>query len=219
MELLELKSIWDVVIQDTITRNSIDEFVVSQSTKKGSGAILGKIKRVMYLKFLLGGVTLAACISALIGLLATPEKFTFFQSAFTLLEQRIFLLNGVVFIMGMLAANYMAFREIKSFNHGTDIRTSLRRLIRIMRRTIRLNTYTGAIFNAFTFTWIFYVMALRNEPFSWRIEVLIVAIVSFVTCILFYFLSRYEQKLKFGNYLKTLKENLESLEKEKSIKV
>lgn len=215
MELLELKSVWDVVIQETIKANKIDEFVVAKSIKKDSKTVIAKIKRVMYLKFFLGGLTLVVSVLMAIGTFVIPEKFTFLESIFNVTENRIFLSTMIIFIGGMLTANYFAFKGIRLFNSSeTNIKTSLEKFIKIMGRTIRLNIYSGAIFNAFAITWIFYAIAFKEELFNWNMKGFIVAIVPIVTFVVFYFWGRYEQKLKFGNYLDQLKDNLKSLEKE-----
>ena len=57
MELLELKSVWDVVVEDTISKERVDEFVVEKSIKKDSKSVLAKIKRVMLFKFAFGGLS------------------------------------------------------------------------------------------------------------------------------------------------------------------
>jgi len=51
MELLELKSVWNAVIDESNPKDNIDRFVVEKSIKKDSKSVLGKIKRVMYFKF------------------------------------------------------------------------------------------------------------------------------------------------------------------------
>ena len=213
MELVELKSIWDVVIEDTISKESIDEFVVAKSIKKDSKTVLAKIKRVMYLKFIIGGFTLLVSVLMFIGSFIMPEKVIFLENIFDLTENRLFLLCIAVFILGMLTVNFLAFKEIKKFDRSTStIKASLQKFVKIMEDTIKLNIYSGAIFNAMLFTWIFYATAFKDEPFSWEPKGYIVLAVPFVTFILLYFLGKYEQKLKFGNYVNQLKSNLKDIE-------
>ncbi|MGB3468232.1 MAG: hypothetical protein WBA74_23300 [Cyclobacteriaceae bacterium] len=213
MELLELKSVWDVVVKDTIARDHVDDFVVAKVIKKDSKALLSKIKRVMYAKFVLGGVTLVAGIVMVIGLFAEPDKFTFLEKIFSLTENKVFLSSVVLFVAGMLSGNYFAFREIARFNYGVNLHTSLQRFIKIMEQTIKLNVYSGSIFNSVALTWIFYAFTYRNEPFQWNISgfgsVMIVSVLAFIVM---YIISRYEQRLKFGNHLDQLKSQLKEME-------
>ncbi|GAB4242690.1 MAG: hypothetical protein Tsb0034_20210 [Ekhidna sp.] len=213
MELLELKSVWDVVVKDTINRDYADEYVVTKVIKKDSKAVLSKIKRVMYAKFVFGGLTLVAGIVMVIGLFVAPNKFTFLNKIFSLTENKVFLSSVVLFVAGMLTANYLAFKQIIRFDYGVDLRTSLERFIKIMGQTIRLNVYSGAIFNSAAITWVIYAFVYRNEPFQWNIRGLgLVMIVSVLAFIVMYFISRYEQRIKFGNHLDELKSQLKEME-------
>ncbi|MGB5820939.1 MAG: hypothetical protein WBG90_15745, partial [Saonia sp.] len=110
MELLELKSVWDVVVAETISKEHVDEFVVAKSIKKDSKTVLAKIKRVMYLKFSVGGLSVILCAALLTGSFIEPEKFTFYESFFDLTDNRIFLVTVIIFMLGMLSWNFRAFR-------------------------------------------------------------------------------------------------------------
>jgi len=212
MELLELKSAWDVVVKYSISRDDVDEFVVTRIIMKDSKTALSKIKRVMYFKFIFGGFTLIVGAVMIIGLFVSPNKFIFLENIFSLTENKAFLSSVVLFMAGMLTANYQAFKEIARFSYGVDLKSSLQRFIKIMTLTIKINIYSGAIFNSFALTWIFYVFAYRDELFKWNIKAFIVLTVSIVTFVGMYFLSRYEQKIKFGNHLNELKSQLKEIE-------
>lgn len=214
MELLELKSVWNAVVDETISKDTVDEFVVEKTIKKDSKSVLGKIKRVMYFKFALGGLSLLICVVMLIGSFINPEKFTFYESIFDLMDNRIFLAMGIIFLSAMVSWNFKAFREIKYFETRTrSIKESLGRFISIMGRTIKLNVYFGTAFNSIAFGWIFYLVN-NLKGFvegTLQITLLIIALI-IIGAVVFYFLSRFEQKIKFGNYLSQLKSNLEDLE-------
>lgn len=113
----------------------------------------------------------------------------------------------------MLNANYKPFIEIKKFNRSSEtIKNSLLQFISIMEKTIKLNIYSGAIFNSTLFTWVFYAVAFKSEPFSWNPKGFVMLAVPFVTFSLFYLWGKYEQKLKFGNNLSQLKTCLKEIE-------
>ena len=214
MELLELKSVWDVAIEDAISKERVDEFVVTKSIKKDSKTVLNKIKRVMYFKFFLGGLSLILCTTVLVGSFIEPENFTFYESVFDLNDNRIFLGTIVLFMSAILSWNFKAFREVSHFETTTaSVKESLRKLVSIMGKTIQLNIYSGAAFNALALGWVFYLINNKKGFFMDTIEiVLMTVLVIVVAVILSFFISRFEQKLKFGNYLNQLKSNLKDMD-------
>ncbi|WP_411767290.1 hypothetical protein [Winogradskyella sp. A3E31] len=214
MELLELKSVWKAVVDETISKNNVDELVVEKFIKKDSKSVLVKIKRVMYFKFIFGTLTLLVCFVMLIGSYKNPEQFRFLEPLFSLIDNRIFLATIIVFMTAMLSWNFRAFREIKRFEtKTTTIKESLKKFIDIMGKTIKLNVYSGVAFNSAAFGWIAYLVNNRNHfvEGTFKITLLVVLVILF-GAVVFYFLSRYEQKVKFGNYLNQLKSNLKDLD-------
>jgi hypothetical protein len=213
MELLELKSVWSAVVDETISRDRIDEDVVEKSIKKDSKSVLAKIKRVMYLKFSLGGLCLVLCSAILTGSFVAPEKFTFYEFIFDLTDNRIFLATLIVFLLGMLTWNLRAFREIKRFETSAmSVKESLHRFIGIMVKTIKLNVYSETAFNAMALAWVCYLannkIGFANGIFQ---LVVIIGLALGLGAVVFYYLSRYQQKIKFGGYLDQLKSNLDNL--------
>lgn len=214
MELLELKSVWDVVVEDTISKERVDEFVVEKSIKKDSKSVLAKIKRVMLFKFAFGGLSLVICLVMFIGSFIEPEKFTFYENIFDLTDNRIFLITIILFMGAMLSWNFKAFREIKYFETNvSSVKESLKRFIAIMGHTIKLNIYSGAAFNSVAFGWICYLANNKKGFVEGTFQIaLMVTMATILGAVIFYYLSRYEQNLKFGNYLNRLKSYLKDLQ-------
>lgn len=214
MELLELKSIWKAVIEEAISKNKMDELIVEKSIRKNSKTVVAKIKRVMYVKFVIGGLSLVLCIYMLIGSFMEPENFTFYENIFDLTDNRIFLATFILFMSMMISWNFRAFREIKNFQTiTTSVKESLGGVIGIMERTIKLNVYFGVLFNATALGWVFYLLNNKKDFFISTVEVVLAtASVFLLGGFLFYFLSIYEQKIKFGNYLNQLKLLLKDLQ-------
>tara|TARA_R110002124_G_scaffold251205_3_gene416406 strand:+ start:16351 stop:17004 length:654 start_codon:yes stop_codon:yes gene_type:complete len=213
MELLELKSVWNAVVGETISKDNVDEFVVEKSLKSDSKSVLTKIKRVMYLKFSIGILSLTLSSVMLVGTFIEPTKFSFYERIFDLIDNQVFLATIIVFMSAMLSWNFKAFREIKRFQtKAATIKESLNKFIGIMQRTIKLNVYSGAVFNSIALGWIFYLVNNKKGFVEGTLQTtLIVIMVTILGAVLFYYLSRYEQKVKFGNYLNQLKSNLEEL--------
>lgn len=213
MELLELKSVWNAVVDETISKEKVDEFVVEKSLKKDSKSVLAKIKRVMYFKFIFGTLSLIGSLVMLIGSFINPEQFNFYEAIFDLTDNRIFLATIMVFMSAMLSWNFKAFRKIKGFEvRATSVKESLRKFIDIMARTIKLNVYSGVVFNSIVMGWVFYLLNNKRGFVEGTFSIaLIVILVTIVGAVLSYYLSSYEQKVKFGNYLDQLKSNLGDL--------
>jgi hypothetical protein len=210
---MELKSVWSSVINEKISRDTVGEDVVEKSIRKDSKAVLARLKKVMYLKFSLGGLCLVLCSVVLTGSFFAPEKFTFYEFIFDLADNRIFLATLIAFLMGMLTWNLRAFREIKRFEiSATSVKESLHRFIGIMEKTIKLNVYSETVFNAMALAWVCY-LANNKIGFADGIFqiVVIVGLALGLGAIVFYYLSTYQQKIKFGGYLKQLKSNLDDL--------
>lgn len=214
MELLELKSVWDVVVSEAISKENVDEFVVEKSIKKNSRSVFAKIMRVMYFKFSLGGLSLLICFAMLIGSFIHPEQFTFYEAIFDLTDNRVFLTTIIIFMSAMLSWNFRAFREIKRFEtRVTNVKESLKKLFSIIGKTIKLNIYFGTTFNSIALGWICYLANKKMDFVESMFQtILLVILTTVVSAIVFYYLSRYEQKIKFGNYLNQLKSNLEDLD-------
>ncbi|MHA7059624.1 hypothetical protein ACWGOQ_0020525 [Aquimarina sp. M1] len=213
MDLLELKSVWSTVIDETILKDNVDEFILEKSIKKDSKSVLGKIARVMYLKFSLGGLSLVFCIAMLIGSFINPKQFRFYETIFDITDNRIFLVTGTVFLSAMLSWNFKAFREIKRFETSTsNVKESLKKFIDLMQKAIRLNIYFGTAFNAIALGWAWYLVNNKKGFIEETLLItLMIILVIIVSIVLFYFLSRYEQKIKFGNYVGQLKSYLSDL--------
>jgi len=116
-------------------------------------------------------------------------------------------------MISMLSWNFRAFHEIKQFEtKTTNIKVSLEKFIGIMVKTIKLNVYSSIVFNSVALGWIAYLVNNKKHFIEGTFQImLLVLLVVIFSAIAFYFLSNYEQKVKFGNYLTLLKSNLDDL--------
>lgn len=214
MELLELKSVWKAVIDESILKDTIDTLVVENSIKKDSKSVLGKIKSVMYFKFIFGTFSVLATSVMFIGSFINPDQFTFLETICSLTDNRILLATIIAFMTAMLSWNFRAFGEIKQFERNTtNIKVSLEKFIGIMAQTIKLNVYSSMVFNSVAIGWFAYLLNNTQHFIEGTFQItLVVAVVVMVSAITFYFISSYEQKVKFGNHLDQLKSNLYDLD-------
>ena len=221
MELLELKSIWDIVVEDTISKERVDEFLVEKSIKKDSKSVLAKIRGVMYVKFLIGGIFLIIFLLMLLGSILKPVKYGLYSAIFDVTEYRIFLCTGIFFLMGTLSWNIRAFRQIRHFErNSSSIKESLGRFIRIMNKTIKFNVYFSAAFDSIVFGWICYLLNRKIGLVEGSIQVaVLVLLAAILGAFVFFSLARFKQKVKFGNYLDKLKLAGKRREMERWLKV
>lgn len=213
MEFVELKSVWEAVVEESISKDTIDVYGVEQSISKDSNSVLAKIKRVMYFKFLLGFFFLFLFLFLLLGSFLKPGKFTFYEAILETQDNQIFLVTGILFITAMLSCNYRAFREIIFFEaNASNVKESLRRFIGIMEKTIRLNIYISTTFDSIALGWIAYLVNKKAGLVEGAIQLsALVIVAATIGALAFYFVARFNQKVKFGNYLDRLKSNLEDL--------
>ena len=213
MELVELKSVWEAVVEESISKDTIDVYGVEQTISKDSNSVLAKIKRVMYFKFLLGFFFLFLFLFLLLGSFLNPEKFTFYEAILDTQDNQIFLVTGILFITAMLSCNYRAFREIIFFEaSASTVKESLRRFIGIMEKTIRLNIYISTAFDSIALGWIAYLVNKKAGLVEGAIQLsALVIVAALIGAVVFYFIAHFKQKVKFGNYLDQLKSNLEDL--------
>ena len=214
MELLELKSVWDAVVDDTLSKDTMDASGVAECIRKDSKSVLAQLKKAMYVKFSLGGLFLFVFLVLLTGSYLEPEQYTFYEAIFDVTDNRIFLGAGILFLTVMLSWNIRAFRAIRHFERSaTSIKESLKRFIPVMNGTIQLNVYSSAIFDSIALGWICYLVNRKTGFVEGSFQIAgLVLLAVILGAIVFYSLARLKQKVKFGNYLNQLKSNLEDLD-------
>ena len=96
MELVELQSIWEGVVEDTTSMPGIDEYVTEKTIHNNSESVLGKIKRIMKIKFVFGGITILLCVLLLLGSFIDPDQYRILENLLSIEENRIFLSSAMV---------------------------------------------------------------------------------------------------------------------------
>jgi membrane-associated HD superfamily phosphohydrolase len=216
MDLIELKSAWTLLQQDVISNDKVDEQLIGQSIHQKSQSEITGIKRAMHTKFIVGSVVM------LIGLLTTAALI--FSADYNPLsrfldrqEALIFYIIITISLGAMIVVNHYAYKQIDFLTKNpNNIRQALENITLSMRKAMRFNIYSDTFISPIFITWIYYAYAFKSESMGWNILTLILIVLPILFGILSFYLTRYTQHLKFGQYVDRLEGYLDSLQKNSS---
>ena len=213
MELIELKSAWDLLQQDIVNNDKVEESKIVTSIHSKSKSEISKIKRVLYLKFVVALLSIVAAIGlALISIINTT--FNPLDFIFSPFESATFFLIMALSISVMVYFNYKAYSQIKSVQSSSlNLKANLESFIGAMKNAIAFNIFSDTIMTPIIATWIYYAYAFKNHQLGFDLRTTLLIILPFVIGILSYFFQRFMQHLKFGKYLNRLSDYLNSLQK------
>ncbi len=213
MELIELKSAWDLLQQDIVNNDKVEESKIVTSIHSKSKSEISKIKRVLYLKFVVALLSIVAAIGlALISIINTT--FNPLDFIFSPFESATFFLIMALSISVMVYFNYKAYSQIKSVQSSSlNLKANLESFIGAMKNAIAFNIFSDTIMTPIIATWIYYAYAFKNHQLGFDLRTALLIILPFVIGVLSYFFQRFMQHLKFGKYLNRLSDYLNSLQK------
>jgi hypothetical protein len=216
MELIELKSAWDLLQQDVINNDKVEESKIITSIHSKSKSEISKIKRVLYLKFIVASLSIVVAIGlALISFMNT--KFNPLDFIFSPLESSIFFLIMALSISIMVYFNYNAYSQIKDVqSSSSNLKANLESFIEAMKNAIAFNIFSDTVMTPIIATWVYYAYAFKNQLLGFDLRTGLLIILPFVIAILSYFFQRFIQHLKFGKYLNRLDGYLNSLQRKSS---
>ena len=213
MELIELKSAWDLLQQDIVNNDKVEESKIVTSIHSKSKSEISKIKRVLYLKFVVALLSIVAAIGlALISIINTT--FNPLDFIFSPFESATFFLIMALSISVMVYFNYKAYSQIKSVQSSSlNLKANLESFIGAMKNAIAFNIFSDTIMTPIIATWIYYAYAFKNHQLGFDLRTALLIILPFVIGVLSYFFQRFMQHLKFGKYLNRLSDYLNSFQK------
>ena len=216
MELIELKSAWDLLQQDVINNDKVEESKIATSIHSKSKSEISKIKRALYLKFIVASLSIVAAIGlALISIKNTT--FNPLDFIFSPLESVTFFLIMALSISVMVYFNYKAYSQIKAVQSSSlNLKANLESFIGAMKNAIIFNIFSDTIMTPIIATWIYYAYAFKNQQLGFNLRTALLITLPFVIGILSYLFQRFLQHLKFGKYLNRLSDYLNSLQKKSS---
>ncbi|MGE0590118.1 MAG: hypothetical protein AB7O48_16185 [Cyclobacteriaceae bacterium] len=220
MELIELKSIWHLINADISKDDFVEDKILIETIHMKSETEIGKIRRALLLKLVIGGSATLLGVALLVGLFISPEKFNALDFIFNRTETILFYCTLIVSLTAMLLFNYGAYQKVDTIEtRALPLKKSLDTVICAMKKTISFNVYSDAFMSPIIITWLLYGYAYRRDGFNWDWRILLVAISPLVIGVFAYYLQRYFQRLKFGNYVKKLESYRDELEEKQSRKL
>lgn len=93
-----------------------------------------------------------------------------------------------------------------------NLKSSLERFIKTIKAAVRFNVYSGTFINSLVITWFYYAFTYQSKAFVWNAQAILLLVLPIGLGIIYFYLLRYIQHLKFGNYINRLKEILTSLD-------
>jgi len=213
MELTELKSAWNLLQQDVISKDTVEEEKIKTSVHSKSKSEISKIKRGLHIKFVIASVSIvfAAALAFLSILKPALNPLDFI---FSPLESAAFLGLMALTLAAMVHLNLRAYSQIEGVEASAlNLKENLQGFIVAMKKAIAFNIFSDAFMTPIIFTWVYYAYAFRGHPFDTDVRTALLFILPILFGLLPYLLGRFLQRLKFGKYLDRLSGYLESLKK------
>ena len=213
MDLIELKSAWNLLQQDVISKDKVDEEKIMTSVHSKSKSEISKIKRGLQVKFVIASVSIvfaaALAFLSIINPALNPLDFIFSP-----VETAAFLGLMALTLAAMVNFNLRAYSQIEAVEYSAlNLKENLQNFIGAMNKAIAFNIYSDTFMTPIIFTWVYYAYAFRDHPFDTDLRTAFLFILPILTGVLSYLLGRFMQQLKFGKYLDRLSGYLESLKK------
>jgi len=213
MQLAELQSVWNEVNADIAKTDFVDQRVVKETIHSQSQTEIGKICRSLRIKLMVGGLVLIIGVMLLVGMIIAPQQFNTLDFVFGTNETIAFYLTLILAIGVMLRFNHQAYQKIlKTQRESLPLMESLSRIVVAMKKAIRFNIYSDAFMTPIIFSWLLYAYAYRTQNFEWDMRAAVLIIFPMVIGVFSYYVQRYSQQLKFGNYIDKLQSYIKDLE-------
>lgn len=212
MDLIELKSTWDLLQEDVISNDKVNEERLMTSLHSKSKSEISKIKRGLRVKFVIGSVSiLFAATLALMSMI--KPAFNPLDFIFSSVESAAFLGIMALTLAAMVIFNLRAYAQIESVETSAlNLKENLQQFIKAMKKAIAFNIYSDTLITPIIVTWIYYAYAFQDHPFDTDLRTSFLIILPVLTGLLSYLLGRFMQQLKFGKYLDRLSCYMESLQ-------
>ncbi len=216
MEIIEIKSAWTLLQREVIINDKVNESEIFNSVHGKSKSEISKIKRGLHLKLIIASLSVIVATGLVIASFTDPS-FNPLDFYFSPIESAIFFLVMAILVGLMLFFNYQAYRQIEGIqNSSLNLMENLKSFINAMQKAIAFNIYSDTLMTPVIFAWVYYAYAFKESSLGFDLRTVLLFILPILIGILSYFIQRFIQHLKFGNYLSRLIAYLDSLEKNSS---
>jgi len=213
MDLIELKSAWNLLQQDVISKDTVEEDKIMTSVHSKSKSEISKIKRGLHIKFVIASVSIvfAAALAFLSILKPALNPLDFI---FSPLESAAFLGLMAFTLAAMVYFNLRAYSQIEAVESSAlNLKENLQNFIGAMKKAIAFNIFSDAFMTPIIFAWLYYAYAFKNQQLDFDLRTALLFILPILIGVLSYLFQKFIQHLKFGKYLSRLNDYLDSLQK------
>jgi len=213
MDIIELKSAWELLQRDVIKNDKVSENEILSSIHGKSKSEIAKIKRGLHLKFIIASLSIVGAIG--LALISTiSPSINPLDAIFSPLESTAFFLVMALLVSIMVYFNYKAYSQIKAVqNSSLNLRDNLKNFIDAMKKAIAFNILSDTLMTPVVSAWVYYAYAFENHQLGFDLRTALLFIIPIAIGFISYFLQKLMQHLKFGKYLARLNGYLESLQK------
>mgnify|MGYP000185406337 CR=1 FL=1 len=207
----ELLLAWEEVqIEDL---RNIEPQEMHQLMHRPSQLELAQIKRSLRLKFLIGGAVFVLFLILATGSFFNTQALQYLEIEISPLNIQLFLWSITISLSLMLAINYRAYQRLQALQtRAHSLKAMLEEFILAMEKAIRFNIYSDTLMTPILITWAYYIKAYEKTAFQWGLQAAFLLLLPLIIGTLSYYFQRYQQELRFGQYLQRLKSILRSLE-------
>lgn len=213
MDVMELKLAWGVLQQEVVDRDRVDEETITAMLHRKSGSEISKIKRGLYLKFIIASLAILAAVAlALLSVYnGAPGPL---DAIFSPVESASLFSVLALSVSIMVYFNFKAYLQIKAIQSSSlNLRDNLRAFIGTMERAIAFNIFSDTFMTPVVTAWAYYAYAFQDHDPGLDLRTVMLVLLPILIGPVSYFSQRYLQQLKFGQYLAQLKAYLLELEK------
>jgi len=213
MELVELKSAWQLLERLEIPKDQVGETKIENTIHSKSVSEISNIKRNLHLKFSIASLAFLASIA--LAILSFYKPFLSpLQFIFSPSESALFFLATALSMAFMLYFSYQVYTRIHAIQTSAlNLKENLQLFIDALKKTVTFNIWSDTILTPILASWIYYAYAFQNHSPGFDLRTALLLVVPLAVGFMAYFLEKYLQSLKFGKYIKRLSGYIGDLEK------
>ena len=212
MDIIELKSAWNLLQQDIVNNDRVEENKIMTSIHSKSKSEISKIKNSLHFKFIVASLSIVVAISLAIATILNPT-INPLDFVFSPLESVLFFIIMALSVAIMVLLNYKAYIQIRDIQQSDlNLKDNLTSFIHAMKKAISFNIFSDAFMTPVVFAWLYYAYAFKNHPLAFDLRTALLFVLPILVSVLSYFVQRFMQHLKFGKYLNRLNDYLKSLQ-------
>lgn len=213
MELTDLKSIWDKVVEEDKTTYTLDEQDIKKMIAKKSNVLFSQITRELKMKrWFMGIVGITSVLLSSVYLLDTDDSYLF-DNVFSRVEMSLLTLFMGLLIVILFINIVRSYRQMSMFqSSSSDLKTALSTSKKLLERIQKLAVFSDSFALPLVIGWYTYRKLFGEGAFVWDIRIFYVFLAATITLILIFLISRSMQRRKFGKYISRLQAHIDDMQ-------